>query len=123
MATSEQNKDVILVPQDIDAILAGRTEKRQIGSAAGNTFSIATFAAEPAVTRPAEPVTVAKWAVQSCLFIETHLAPIANLLAHMLFQWLTVLPVKQPPESVHACARLQRLWMSAPTGLRCCPTP
>ena len=42
--------------QDIDAILAGRTEKRQIGSAAGNTFSTATFAAEPAVTRPAEPV-------------------------------------------------------------------
>ena len=36
-------------PQDIDAILAGRTEKRQIGSAAGNTFSTATFAAEPAV--------------------------------------------------------------------------
>ena len=43
------------LPQDIDAILAGRTEKRQIGSAAGNTFSTATFAAEPAVTRPAEP--------------------------------------------------------------------
>ncbi|KAK9833308.1 hypothetical protein WJX81_005199 [Elliptochloris bilobata] len=34
--------------EDIDAILAGRTEKRQIGSAAGNTFSTATFAAEPA---------------------------------------------------------------------------
>ena len=41
--------------QDIDAILAGRTEKRQIGSAAGNTFSTATFAAEPAVTHPAKP--------------------------------------------------------------------
>lgn len=40
------------LPQDIDAILAGRTEKRQLGSAAGNTFSTATFAAEPAV-RPA----------------------------------------------------------------------
>jgi superfamily II DNA or RNA helicase len=29
--------------EDIDAILKGRTEKRQIGGRAGNTFSIATF--------------------------------------------------------------------------------
>lgn len=59
MALSEQNEDAALAPQDIDAILAGRTEKRQIGSAAGNTFSTATFAAEPAVTCPAEPVRAA----------------------------------------------------------------
>ena len=32
--------------QDITSILAGRTEKRQLGSRAGNTFSTATFAAE-----------------------------------------------------------------------------
>ena len=32
--------------EDIDAILAGRTEKRQLGSRAGNTFSTATFAVQ-----------------------------------------------------------------------------
>lgn len=32
--------------EDIDDILRGRTEKRQIGSRAGNSFSVATFAAE-----------------------------------------------------------------------------
>jgi len=32
--------------EDIDEILAGRTEKRQIGNRAGNTFSMATFAAD-----------------------------------------------------------------------------
>ena len=32
--------------QNIDEILAGRTQKRQLGSRAGNTFSTATFAAE-----------------------------------------------------------------------------
>ena len=32
--------------EDIDSILRGRTEKRQIGSRAGNSFSVATFAAE-----------------------------------------------------------------------------
>ena len=37
--------------QDIDAILAGRTQKRQLGSRAGNTFSTATFAAEEAQVR------------------------------------------------------------------------
>lgn len=36
------------VKEDIDAILAGRTEKRQIGSRAGNTFSTATFSVHPA---------------------------------------------------------------------------
>ena len=30
--------------EDIDQILAGRTEKRQIGNRKGNTFSTATFA-------------------------------------------------------------------------------
>ncbi|KAK9793449.1 hypothetical protein WJX73_007753 [Symbiochloris irregularis] len=35
------------VQEDIAAILAGRTEKRQIGSRAGNTFSTATFSAQP----------------------------------------------------------------------------
>ena len=29
--------------EDIDQILAGRSEKRQIGSRKGNTFSTATF--------------------------------------------------------------------------------
>ena len=33
------------VAEDINEILAGRTEKRQIGSRAGNTFSTAHFAA------------------------------------------------------------------------------
>ena len=32
--------------EDIDEILKGRTEKRQIGGRAGNTFSVATFAVE-----------------------------------------------------------------------------
>ncbi|GLC56571.1 hypothetical protein PLESTB_001122300 [Pleodorina starrii] len=32
--------------EDINQILAARTEKRQIGSRAGNTFSVATFAAD-----------------------------------------------------------------------------
>ena len=32
--------------EDIDQILSGRTEKRQIGGRAGNTFSVATFAVE-----------------------------------------------------------------------------
>ena len=37
--------------EDIQAILANRTEKRQIGSKAGNTFSTATFAVtEPTVS-------------------------------------------------------------------------
>ena len=40
--------------QDIDAILAGRTQKRQLGSRAGNMFSTATFAAEE------QPVSVAR---------------------------------------------------------------
>ena len=31
--------------EDIDQILAGRTEKRQIGNRKGNTFSTATFGA------------------------------------------------------------------------------
>ena len=32
------------VAEGIDQILQGRTEKRQIGGRAGNTFSVATFA-------------------------------------------------------------------------------
>ena len=44
-------KNLVLL-QDIDAILAGRTQKRQLGSRAGNTFSTATFAAEEAPVRP-----------------------------------------------------------------------
>ena len=40
--------------EDIQAILANRTEKRQIGSKAGNTFSTATFAVtEPTVSAAA----------------------------------------------------------------------
>ena len=31
--------------EGIDQILQGRTEKRQIGGRAGNTFSVATFGA------------------------------------------------------------------------------
>lgn len=34
----------MLDAQDIDAILAQRTEKRQLGNSKGNTFSTATFA-------------------------------------------------------------------------------
>ena len=37
--------------RDIDAILAERTQRRQLGSRAGNTFSTATFAAEEAHVR------------------------------------------------------------------------
>ena len=37
--------------QNIDEILAGRTQKRQLGSRAGNTFSTATFAAEEEAVR------------------------------------------------------------------------
>ncbi len=51
-----------MLRQDIDAILAGRTEKRQIGSAAGNTFSTATFAAEPAVRPQSRSVSLAAFA-------------------------------------------------------------
>ena len=38
--------------EGIDSILAGRTEKRQLGSRAGNSFSVATFAAEAAGGSP-----------------------------------------------------------------------
>lgn len=37
--------------EGIDQILSGRTEKRQIGGRAGNSFSVATFAAPPEVRR------------------------------------------------------------------------
>ena len=43
--------------EDIDAILAGRTEKRQIGSRAGNTFSTATFAVQEAAVSWLLPVS------------------------------------------------------------------
>lgn len=36
--------------EGIDQILQGRTEKRQIGGRAGNTFSVATFAVGPPVS-------------------------------------------------------------------------
>ena len=39
--------------EDIQAILANRTEKRQIGSKAGNTFSTATFAVTESTVRAA----------------------------------------------------------------------
>lgn len=38
------------VKEDINAILAGRTEKRQIGSRAGNTFSTATFTVQEVIS-------------------------------------------------------------------------
>lgn len=41
--------------EGIDQILSGRTEKRQIGSRAGNSFSIATFApSEVSQQRPSK---------------------------------------------------------------------
>lgn len=36
--------------ENIDQILAGRTEKRQIGSRKGNTFSTATFSSNEVST-------------------------------------------------------------------------
>ena len=36
--------------ENIDQILAGRTEKRQIGSRKGNTFSTATFSSNEVIT-------------------------------------------------------------------------
>ena len=38
--------------EDIDQILAGRSEKRQIGSRMGNTFSTATFSTNEVLPRP-----------------------------------------------------------------------
>jgi len=38
--------------EDIDQILAGRSEKRQIGSRKGNTFSTATFSTNEVRSRP-----------------------------------------------------------------------
>ncbi|KAK9815748.1 hypothetical protein WJX72_008847 [[Myrmecia] bisecta] len=54
-AEDEAKGDEQFASEDIDQILAGRTEKRQIGSRAGNTFSVATFAAEePKVRAPSD---------------------------------------------------------------------
>jgi hypothetical protein len=39
------------VAEGIDQILQGRTEKRQIGGRAGNTFSVATFGVDATVVR------------------------------------------------------------------------
>ncbi|KAJ9515881.1 hypothetical protein QJQ45_016934, partial [Haematococcus lacustris] len=49
-------KDTAFQQEDIDTILQGRTEKRQLGSRAGNTFSVARFAA----VEEEEPVAVPK---------------------------------------------------------------
>ena len=38
--------------ENIDQILAGRTEKRQIGSRKGNTFSTATFSSNEVFCSP-----------------------------------------------------------------------
>jgi len=38
--------------ENIDQILAGRSEKRQIGSRKGNTFSTATFSTNEVLPRP-----------------------------------------------------------------------
>jgi chromodomain-helicase-DNA-binding protein 7 len=41
----QAEEEAAFASEDIDQILTARTEKRQIGSRAGNTFSVATFAA------------------------------------------------------------------------------
>lgn len=52
--------------ENIDQILAGRTEKRQIGNRKGNTFSTATFSSNEVTTRYM-PLSVSRG--QSAYFI------------------------------------------------------
>lgn len=47
--------------EGIDQILQGRTEKRQIGGRAGNTFSVATFAVGPSVSSAATAHSSQAW--------------------------------------------------------------
>jgi len=44
------------VEEGIDQILSGRTEKRQIGGRAGNSFSVATFAAAEVRSNRSHPI-------------------------------------------------------------------
>ncbi|KAJ9516015.1 hypothetical protein QJQ45_024466, partial [Haematococcus lacustris] len=55
-AEAAGSKDTAFQQEDIDTILQGRTEKRQLGSRAGNTFSVARFAA----VEEEEPVAAPK---------------------------------------------------------------
>lgn len=57
--------------EGIDEILQGRTEKRQIGGRAGNTFSVATFAVGPSVSLARVPGSMMgrRWDGITCLAI------------------------------------------------------